>query len=242
VGDCGVCAWGADAGCDRVAAPSGRPLAAAVSSLAASVGVDSVSARRVPSPARHHREDTCQSLAELYVHASAVTARHYRRALTLPLVARSLACSPRQLQRAYDEIGLTSFAAELRTARLRNAAELLAHQPLTVTDVARLVGYRQPSHFVKAFRHRYGVTPAVFRARHQERRRADPGYSMPNSAAALPPEAEDEPPLDELDEPDDGAPEPTLAERAVGGGEGDGVDGDPLPPAPPPSKPNSELA
>jgi AraC-like DNA-binding protein len=47
--------------------------------------------------------------------------------------------------------------------RLRNAAELLAHQPVTVTDVARLVGYRQPSHFVKAFRRRFGVTPGAFR-------------------------------------------------------------------------------
>jgi AraC-like DNA-binding protein len=89
--------------------------------------------------------------------------RHYRRPLTLPLVAGILASSPRQLERAYDEIGLTTFAAHLGAVRLRNAAELLAHQPLTVTDVARLVGYRQPSHFVKAFRRRFGVTPGAFR-------------------------------------------------------------------------------
>ena len=62
------------------------------------------------------------------------------------MVARALASSPRQLQRAYAEIGQTTFAADLRSVRLRNAAELLAHQPLAVSDVARLVGYRQPSH------------------------------------------------------------------------------------------------
>ena len=110
-----------------------------------------------------HREFTAQTLAELYVHARAIVERHYRRPLTLPSVARALSTSPRQLQRAYDEIGLTTFAAHLRAVRLRNAAELLAHQPLTVTDVARLVGYRQPSHFVKAFRRRFGVTPGAFR-------------------------------------------------------------------------------
>jgi hypothetical protein len=49
--------------------------------------------------------------------------------------------------------------------RLHNAAELLARQPLTVRQVALLVGYRQPAHFAKAVRCRYGATPAVYRDR-----------------------------------------------------------------------------
>jgi AraC-like DNA-binding protein len=104
-------------------------------------------------------------MAEVYVRARLVVARSYRSPLTLANLARVLAVSPRQLQRAYEEIGLTTFDAHLRSVRLRNAADLLAHQPLTVTDVARLVGYRQPSHFVKAFRRRYGTTPGAFRDR-----------------------------------------------------------------------------
>jgi transcriptional regulator GlxA family with amidase domain len=116
---------------------------------------------RARSPA--HREATVQLMAEVYMHAQVAVERGYRRPLTLATVARSLAVSPRQLERAYDEIGLTTFAAHLLGVRLRNAAELLAHQPLTVTDVARLVGYRQPSHFVKAFRRRFGMTPGAFR-------------------------------------------------------------------------------
>jgi AraC-like DNA-binding protein len=110
-----------------------------------------------------HREATVQLMAEVYLHAQVAVERGYRRPLTLATLARSLAVSPRQLERAYDEIGLTTFAAHLRAVRLRNAAELLAHQPLTVTDVARLVGYRQPSHFVKAFQRRFGMTPGAFR-------------------------------------------------------------------------------
>jgi transcriptional regulator GlxA family with amidase domain len=110
-----------------------------------------------------HRETTVQLMAEVYIRAQVSVERGYRGPLTLATLARSLAVSPRQLERAYDEIGLTTFAAQLRAVRLRNAAELLAHQPLTVTDVARLVGYRQPSHFVKAFRRRFGVAPGAFR-------------------------------------------------------------------------------
>jgi len=95
------------------------------------------------------------------------------------VVARALASSPRQLQRAYAEIGQTTFAADLRSVRLRNAAELLAHQPLTVTDIARLVGYRQPSHFVKAFRRRYGRTPGAFRDAARRRAAVDAGTREP---------------------------------------------------------------
>jgi transcriptional regulator GlxA family with amidase domain len=112
-------------------------------------------------------------MAELYVRAQVAVERGYRQQLTLGILAQALAASPRQLERAYDEIGLTTFAAHLRAVRLRNAAELLAHQPLTVTDVARLVGYRQPSHFVKAFRRRYGTTPGAYRDRALRRKAAD---------------------------------------------------------------------
>jgi transcriptional regulator GlxA family with amidase domain len=132
------------------------------------VGADAVATQRPGKHSPAHRETTVQLMAELYIRAQVAVERGYRRRLTLGMLAHALAASPRQLERAYDEIGLTTFAAHLRAVRLRNAAELLAHQPLTVTDVSWLVGYRQPSHFVKAFRRRFGMTPGAFRdaARH----------------------------------------------------------------------------
>jgi AraC-like DNA-binding protein len=139
-----------------------------------------------PSGRPDHREATAQTLAELYVKARAIVQRHYRRPLTLALVARILASSPRQVERAYDEIGLTTFTAHLRAVRMRNAAELLAHQPLTVTDVARLVGYRQPSHFVKAFRRRYGTTPGAFRDRAQALHHSRSHVAGPNGLRTSP--------------------------------------------------------
>ncbi len=50
--------------------------------------------------------------------------------------------------------------------RLSVAADVLLEQrSIPVADVARLVGYRQGSHFARAFRRRYGVSPAEFRER-----------------------------------------------------------------------------
>jgi transcriptional regulator GlxA family with amidase domain len=112
-----------------------------------------------------HRARTAESLSGLYRESCAIVLRHYRRPLTVAVVARALAGSPRQVQRAFDEAGETSFTACLREVRLRNAAELLVRQPLTVRQVALLVGYRQPAHFAKAFRRRFGATPAQYRER-----------------------------------------------------------------------------
>jgi AraC family transcriptional regulator of adaptative response / methylphosphotriester-DNA alkyltransferase methyltransferase len=116
-----------------------------------------------------HRPRTAVSLFGLYRESCAIVLRHYRRPLTVAVVARALASSPRHVQRAFDEVGEMSFSAFLREVRLRNAAELLARQPLTVRQVALLVGYRQPAHFAKAFRRRFGATPAQYRDRARSR-------------------------------------------------------------------------
>jgi AraC family transcriptional regulator of arabinose operon len=112
-----------------------------------------------------HRPRTAESLSGLYRESCAIVLRHYRRPLTVAVVARALASSPRQVQRAFEEVGETSFSAVLREARLWAAAELLSQQPLTVRQVSLLVGYRQPAHFAKAFRRRWGVAPAHYRDR-----------------------------------------------------------------------------
>ncbi len=136
----------------------------------------------IPTGTVYHRPGTAQSLAELYMRACVLIARHYRAPLTLAATAAALAYSPRQLQRAFAQIGHTSFSEQLRSVRMRNAAELLATQSLTVADVARLVGYGGAPHFVTAFRACYGTTPGAYRdrarARRAEGRERAPGQSV----------------------------------------------------------------
>ncbi len=119
------------------------------------------------------RSDTLSARRRLYLLARVVVARHYRRELTLAMVARAVASSPRQLQRAYAQFGETTFREDLLARRMAAAAELLVEQrAIRVADVARLVGYRQAPHFARAFRRRYGLSPARFRraAHHAEER------------------------------------------------------------------------
>lgn len=110
------------------------------------------------------RPNTLARQRALHALSKEVVLRHYRKPLTITAVARVLSVSPRQLQRAYARFGEGTFREDLVAARMRNAARLLADYPaIPVSDVGRLVGYSQGPHFSRAFRRRYGLTPARFR-------------------------------------------------------------------------------
>ncbi len=109
------------------------------------------------------RPQTFRERRRLYLLARMVIMRSYRTPLTIEAVAKSLASSPRQLQRAFSQFGTSTFREDLRAQRMTAAAELLSQPAVRVCDVARMVGYRQPSHFARAFRLLYGVPPTVFR-------------------------------------------------------------------------------
>jgi len=111
------------------------------------------------------RTQTASERRRLYEQARALVASDHRGELTLGALSRALASSPRQLQRAYAQCGETTFREELVTRRMRTAAQLLVEQrSMAVGDVARLVGYSEGTHLARAFRRRYGLSPASFRS------------------------------------------------------------------------------
>jgi len=109
-----------------------------------------------------HRPATIRQRASLFEDAVAIVENEYATDVNLDEIAQRLASSRRQLQRAYAEIGQTTFRSHLANVRMDRAAELLAHGELAVADVARQVGYRQSAQFAKAFRRRHGLAPAAY--------------------------------------------------------------------------------
>lgn len=116
---------------------------------------------KVPS----QRPITIRHRTSLYEEATAIVEREFASDLNLDDIARRIASSRRQLQRAYAEIGNTTFRDHLTRARMERAAEMLRLRHPKVRDVARRVGYRQPAQFAKAFRRHHGTSPSAFRAR-----------------------------------------------------------------------------
>jgi AraC family transcriptional regulator, regulatory protein of adaptative response / methylphosphotriester-DNA alkyltransferase methyltransferase len=115
------------------------------------------------------RSSTIRLRTSLYEEAARIVEVEYASDLSLDDIARRVASSRRQLQRAFHEIGRTTFRQHVARVRMARAAELLAAGSLTVREVARRVGYRQPAQFAKAFRRHVGVAPSDFRARRSAR-------------------------------------------------------------------------
>jgi AraC family transcriptional regulator, regulatory protein of adaptative response / methylphosphotriester-DNA alkyltransferase methyltransferase len=116
------------------------------------------------SPCDMHRPATIRHRTSLFEDAKAIVEAEYAGELSLDDIARRVASSRRQLQRAYAEIGDTTFREHLTAVRMERAAEMLDMRGLTVRDVAHRVGYRQPAQFAKAFRRHHGVSPSTYRA------------------------------------------------------------------------------
>ena len=109
------------------------------------------------------RPATVQRRRALFLDAVRIMDTEYPDKLALDDVARRVATSRRQLQRAFAEAGETSFRSYLQRVRMTRAAELLREGATPVNQVASAVGYRQPAQFAKAFRRHHGAPPSSFR-------------------------------------------------------------------------------
>jgi AraC-like DNA-binding protein len=112
-----------------------------------------------------HRPATIRHRTSLFEDATAIVEAEFAGDLSLDDIARRVASSRRQLQRAYAEIGNTTFRDHLTAVRMERAAEMLLGRGLTVREVAHRVGYRQPAQFAKAFRRHHGASPSAYRSR-----------------------------------------------------------------------------
>ncbi len=111
-----------------------------------------------------NRPTTIARRHDLYEEAVQIIEREYDLDLELEDVARRIATSRRQLQRAFAEAGGTSFRAQLAAVRMRHALDLLSAGSAPVRAVAMTVGYRQPAQFAKAFRRHHGAAPSALRS------------------------------------------------------------------------------
>ncbi|WP_371346266.1 AraC family transcriptional regulator ligand-binding domain-containing protein [Ancylobacter sp. IITR112] len=82
--------------------------------------------------------------------------------LSLVDAARSLGLSPRTLQRRLARLG-TRFEVLVDQWRHQQARQHLAAGGLPVASIARLLGYSDPAHFIRAFRRWEGDAPQLWR-------------------------------------------------------------------------------
>lgn len=119
------------------------------------------------------RPDTIHSRTQLYARAVQIVEREHGSSIEIDDLASRLATSRRQLQRAFAEIGRTTFRQHLMAVRLTHAAALLTDPSLTIGAIAQRVGYRQQAQFTRSFHRHHGSLPSDYRRerlRHERRR------------------------------------------------------------------------
>jgi AraC-like DNA-binding protein len=115
-----------------------------------------------------------QVRTEQRTHMERVVARVRTEMRTTAGMSRSLAqhaevtgVSVGHLSRSFAAIVGRTYREELRRTRVETGCRLLRETDLKISLIAHRVGVRDPSQFVSAFRRETGVTPGVYRLRHQ---------------------------------------------------------------------------
>jgi AraC-like DNA-binding protein len=102
-----------------------------------------------------------------FIGALKLALRSYLRdsAPTLELAADIAGLSPRTLQRRLAEERL-AYRDLLAEVRYETAIDLMQDKENTITDIATLLGYTDPTHFARAFRRITGDSPRDYRQLH----------------------------------------------------------------------------
>jgi len=99
--------------------------------------------------------------------AIAYIERHFRDAISLADVAAYAGLSAGHFSECFRAHVGTTFQSFLQRQRLRFAASLLAAAPLPITEICFASGFHTVSHFEKAFKSRFGVSPRAYRQRRE---------------------------------------------------------------------------
>ena len=82
--------------------------------------------------------------------------------LSTEWLADEIGLSPRQLRRRIKNLTHLSATGFIRTLRMQRAAQLLAQEAGTISEIAYAVGFNDPKYFSRLFRQVYGVSPSEF--------------------------------------------------------------------------------
>jgi len=89
--------------------------------------------------------------------------QHYRDPLTLKQVADEARLSPNYFSQLFHEFVGVTFQEHLQVLRARFAGSLLRATEMSITDICHASGFRALSHFERAFKAQYGMSPRAWR-------------------------------------------------------------------------------
>ncbi|MEM6736907.1 MAG: AraC family transcriptional regulator [Bacteroidota bacterium] len=83
--------------------------------------------------------------------------------MSLTDMAKKVGSNTCTLKRGFKELFGTSIYSYWKGLRLEKAKTILTNEQISVKEVARKIGYRNPEHFTSAFKKQFGVSPSKFK-------------------------------------------------------------------------------
>jgi AraC-like DNA-binding protein len=90
--------------------------------------------------------------------------KNYAQPITELEVANECGLSPFEFSRAFRAAHGITFRDYLSECRLLQSKRLLSIAQVSVSDVAAMAGFNDPSYFARLFRKRTGISPSAYRA------------------------------------------------------------------------------
>lgn len=118
-------------------------------------------AEAIPEEARYHAKRTGRGKLDGVL---GYIEKNYAQPICEQEMARECGMSPFEFSRAFRAAHGITFRDYLSDCRLVQAKRMLGIAQISVSDVAAMAGFNDPSYFARLFRKRTGVSPSVYRA------------------------------------------------------------------------------
>lgn len=107
---------------------------------------------------------TLESKSKTFDSVMAFVQRNIMQDITLRSIADACACSESTVSHLFKECTDQSVKKYINELRIKQAEKLLLTTNLPVSNIALLCGFADPNYFSTAFKKRFGLSPAKFRA------------------------------------------------------------------------------
>ena len=112
---------------------------------------------------KEYRAQHLKALPNLVHNATLLISRSLYEKCTVASLAQKLQVSPDHLERVFKQAMGIKLSTYIHQEKIKASQELLRYTTESISDIAKVLGFKAASHFARCFKHFTGLTPSEFR-------------------------------------------------------------------------------
>lgn len=112
---------------------------------------------------KEYRAQHLKALPNLVHNATLLISRSLYEKCTVDSLAQKLQVSPDHLERVFKQAMGLKLSTYIYQEKIKASQELLRDTTESISDIAKVLGFKAASHFARCFKHFTGLTPSEFR-------------------------------------------------------------------------------